>query len=247
MHTVWINWYADDSLKIPLVAYDPCWAMQHLSLHCLEDGGEGDSCRKAKHGVVFFWWQWDIGRESPNGEEALNTFICPQHGSSSVCLVVSTEPCLNILDHLSSCVHLEKITPTLTRIFVGSLAHEELYAWDFKCSVFGMLWNVEKHVLFHQVSTIFCKHKKQRSKRSWAPECLDKGWASTPLFCRTWMAQNGQKITVNVGRWHKVFPDIMSGGIFFLRFSSCVRPVAIGSDRSRGERGPDWLDGRRVN
>lgn len=162
MHTVWINWYADDSLKIPLVAYDPCWAMQHLSLHCLEDGGTA----AAKPNMEwFFWWQWVTGRESPNGEEALNTLICPQHGSSSVCLVVSTEPYLNILDHLSSCVHLEKITPTLTRIFVGSLAQEELYAWDFKCSVFRMLWNVEKHVLLHQASTIYCKHEKQRSKR----------------------------------------------------------------------------------
>lgn len=189
--------------------------------------GRGDSCRKAKHGVVF-WWQWVIGRESPNGEEALNTLICPQHGSSSVCLVVSTEPYLNILDHLSSCVHLEKITPTLTCIFVGSLAHEELYAWDFKCSVFRMLWNVEKHVLLHQASTIFCKHKKQRSERCpfflREPECLDKGWAST-LDGAEWTEDYCKcgAVTKSVS-WH------VSGGIC-LRFSLYVRPVAIRSDR----------------
>lgn len=79
---------------------------------------------KAKHGVFFD--DYELLDIESNHEEALNILICPQHRSSLVCLVVSTEPYLNILDNLSSCVHLEKITPTLTDIFVGSLAYEEL-------------------------------------------------------------------------------------------------------------------------
>lgn len=56
----------------------------------------------------------------------LCTLIFPEDGSSLVCLVVPMEPFLNILDDLSSGVHLEKITPTLTNIFVGSFVYEDL-------------------------------------------------------------------------------------------------------------------------
>lgn len=44
--------------------------------------------------------------------------------SNMVCLVVFMELYLNILDNLSLCVHLEKITPTLT--FCGCLVYNDL-------------------------------------------------------------------------------------------------------------------------
>lgn len=134
--SVWINWHADDSLKILLAAYDPCWAMQHLGLHWLKDR---DSCRKTKHGVFCM----TVSYLTCSGTETtLCTLIFPEDGSSLVCLVVPMEPFLNILDDLSSGVHLEKITPTLTNIFVGSFVYEDLCSLNLeklKCSVFRML------------------------------------------------------------------------------------------------------------
>lgn len=51
--------------------------MQHLILHWLKDG---DRNCKAKHGVVFD--DYELLDIESNQEEALHTFIFPQHGSS---------------------------------------------------------------------------------------------------------------------------------------------------------------------
>lgn len=112
--TVWINCCADESPNILLVAHDPCWAMQHLSLHWLKD-----RVCKAKHGAFFFFDDCELLDPEPIRGDGLNTLIQSQEGNTEVVLVVSVEPYSKVQDRVASCVHLEEITPTLT--FFSSL------------------------------------------------------------------------------------------------------------------------------
>lgn len=112
--TVWINCCADESPNILLVAHDPCWAMQHLSLHWLKD-----RVCKAKHGAFFFFDDCELLDPEPIRGDGLNTLIQSQEGNTEVVLVVSVEPYSKVQDRVASCVHLEEITPTLT--FISSL------------------------------------------------------------------------------------------------------------------------------
>lgn len=107
--TVWINCCADESPNILLVAYDPCWAMQHLSLHWLKD-----RVCKAKHGAFFFFDDCELLDPEPNRGDGLNTLTQTQEANVQVVLLVSVEAHFEVQDRVASCVHLEEITPTLT-------------------------------------------------------------------------------------------------------------------------------------
>lgn len=107
--TVWINCCADESPNILLVAYDPCWAIQHLSLHWLKD-----RVCKAKHGAFFFFDDCELVDAQPDRGDGLNTLIQTQEASGKVVRLLSVEPYFKVQDCVASCVHLEEITPTLT-------------------------------------------------------------------------------------------------------------------------------------
>lgn len=105
--SVWIKWYADDSFKILLVAFDPCWAMQHLGL---TDSRTGTAKPNME---CFLFFLMTVDAKSNQGHSSTEHIWC--------LLVVSVRPYLSILDNLFSCVHLEEITPTLPQISVGFL------------------------------------------------------------------------------------------------------------------------------
>ena len=127
--TVRINWYADDSLKILLLAYDPCWAIQHLCLHWLKDR----HCR-AKHGEVSVDYELlDIVLLRRRSTKHINLM------STGFFWLFLWSFAWMFLDNLSSCVHLEEITPTLIQFFVGFLMGGGGEG-DLKCSEWSEIY-----------------------------------------------------------------------------------------------------------
>lgn len=112
--SVWINCCADESPNILLVAYDPCWAIQHLSLHWLKD-----RVCKTKHGALFFFDDCDLVDPDPNRGDGLNTLIQTQESNAKVVLLFSVAPYFKVQDCVASWVHLEEITPTLTFFLIA--------------------------------------------------------------------------------------------------------------------------------